>query len=251
MFNRKWNSDFPMWRRHSEVQKQVDALGDEQCVCTRAKCNERCRLGLALQNRNHQKHQPYSPAFRGRHSRRSRLCIHSTSMEGACKLAPVLLPSTNQYPLPISANQVFCTTRPSIPDIVAPSTSSTELLYFDSLKTLPVGNASLVTAGHASSGLPITLPAASQPAAMPQAPAQAELDMDALQCIADYLRSCFKLTLFGFDVILGAVDQVLYVIDVNYFPHFKGIPSAAGHVRTALKVAHTAHLSSQAAAVHN
>lgn len=152
---------------------------------------------------------------------------------------------------PFPADQVFCTTRPSIPDIVAPSTASTQLHYFDSLKTLPVDNASLGAAGHASREVPVTSSATPQYAPVPEAPAQAEVGMDGLQCIADYLRIRFNLTLFGFDVILGAVDQVVYVIDVNYFPHFKGIPSAAGHVRAALKMAHTAHLSAHAAAVQS
>lgn len=69
----------------------------------------------------------------------------------------------------------------------------------------------------------------------------AALDMDSLERIADHLRGKFNLTLFGFDVIVGAADSVMYVIDVNYFPHFKGLTSAPGFVRAALKQAYAAH----------
>lgn len=137
---------------------------------------------------------------------------------------------------------MFCTTRPSIPDIVEGSSVLTELYYFDSLKSLPVDNASLAAAGHIPGVAAAPSSAALQIVSSPEAPAQAGLDLHSLECIADYLRSRFHLTLFGFDVIVGADDQVLYVIDVNYFPHFKGISSAAGHVRAALKLAHAAHL---------
>jgi inositol-1,3,4-trisphosphate 5/6-kinase/inositol-tetrakisphosphate 1-kinase len=47
-------------------------------------------------------------------------------------------------------------------------------------------------------------------------------------------RARFGLTLFGVDVIIGEHDNLPYIIDVNYFPGFDGVPDLAGKLNKAL-----------------
>ena len=48
------------------------------------------------------------------------------------------------------------------------------------------------------------------------------LDQSALEGIAGYLRDQLGLTLLGFDVVLTEGSGEYLVIDVNYFPNFRG-----------------------------
>lgn len=122
--------------------------------------------------------------------------------------------------------QVFVTPRESIPDVRVVSEDqpdthgdqSGDLLLFDSLSTLPTQ-------------LPPHLAAAVAPPHLQQAPPLAAID-----AIAAFLRCQLGLSLFGFDVVSPTPPPVrctateqqreLIVIDVNYFPNYRGVADA-------------------------
>lgn len=168
--------------------------------------------------------------------------------------------------------QVFVTARPSIPDLPWPPGTYDEavapggLLAFDSLKSLPTSLPGARAAGPGPAAGP-TAPPAPGPSGAPPPPASVPVPAAAhVEAMAAHLRSQFGLTLFGFDIVVavaaveeedlangtgaagsggsgggdGAGDCV--VIDVNYFPHYRGAPGASpgAFLRTALKGAYAA-----------
>lgn len=149
-------------------------------------------------------------------------------------------PSETANPHPLSLRwQVFYTPRASIPDVAACSGAGEALLCFDSLKSLPTqlphsfsAPETTSSSGAASAATPGIGTTAS--AAVPGA----QLDMAALEAMAGWLRTQLGLTLFGFDVVLPSAERGTYlVIDVNYFPNYRGGEggSAAVALRRALR----------------
>jgi hypothetical protein len=145
-------------------------------------------------------------------------------------------------PLLLLLLQVFYTARASIPDVALPSSTTPQprdqqqqqqqqpapdqpqdLIVFDSLKSLPTQ-------------LP---PAAAAPPPPPGAPAASgsgRLNQAAVEAVAGWLTQHLGLTLFGFDVVVPVAAAGTYlVIDVNYFPNYRGGEggsAAAGLCRT-------------------
>jgi len=74
--------------------------------------------------------------------------------------------------------------------------------YFDSLKSLPVADAAAAAA----------------------APPPRPLDAGALAAIARHLRAALGLDLLGFDVVVDGASGDHVVVDVNYFPSYRGAP---------------------------
>jgi glutathione synthase/RimK-type ligase-like ATP-grasp enzyme len=67
------------------------------------------------------------------------------------------------------------------------------------------------------------------------------LHQAALEGIAGYLREQLGLTLLGFDVVLAEGSGEYLVIDVNYFPNFKGGKDTASYFRGAMRDALETH----------
>lgn len=88
-------------------------------------------------------------------------------------------------------------------------------------------------------------------------PAAPILDQQTVEAVADFLRRELGLTLFGFDVVVsssssgstngtssssnGSSSVEYVIIDVNYFPTFKGGSDTAAQLRAALKQAWQRH----------
>lgn len=150
------------------------------------------------------------------------------------------------------ALQVFVTPRASIPDIhlhnPAWQQQQQECVLFDSLASLP-------------SQLPEALTCQQQQqqgsSSPPGPPPQ-----DAVKTMAAFLRQQLGLTLFGFDVVVAAAagrsdtrsdsssasqqqqqqqGQELVVIDVNYFPNYRGGSDVPAMFRAALRQAWEQH----------
>jgi hypothetical protein len=180
--------------------------------------------------------------------------------------------------------QVFVTARASIPDVyISPDLPpQQQLLLFDSLASLPTQLPPHMTQQHCSTtSIQECAKSSAQQAAGPHAQQQQQQpDMQAIEAIAAFLRSRLGLTLFGFDVVLasstatcssGATiscsssaqqaaeaqqqqpmpqqqqQQELVVIDINYFPNYRGGSNTPALFREALLQRwqqHTAALAS-------
>jgi len=121
----------------------------------------------------------------------------------------------------VIGDKVHVVRKASIADLPQSASSSLPLvLEFDSLlmgETLAKINT--------QEGLPPTPPDAAGASA---------LSDEIVNAAVAALREQWPLTLFGFDVVVDHAG-VSYVIDVNYFPSFKGFPHAAHHLQTALQ----------------
>jgi len=160
-------------------------------------------------------------------------------------------------------SQVFVTPRASIPDIHI-SSSPTEqqqqqqCLLFDSLASLPTQLPMHCTQQQQQqeegAGAAATVPSSQLPVQPPQ--------QQAVEAVAACLRQHLGLTLFGFDVVVAhphtsttqqqsaleqqqqqetQVQQELVVIDVNYFPNYRGGTNTPALFRAALREAWQQH----------
>ncbi|KAG2442579.1 hypothetical protein HXX76_002664 [Chlamydomonas incerta] len=158
------------------------------------------------------------------------------------------------YKVYVAGDKVFHAVRPSIPNVphtrpAAEAMTPSGVLTFDSLKSLPT-----------------TLPSAARPAAAAAsaaAPAVAAAasftpSQEVLERLAAHLRAALGLSLFGFDVVVRAVDEEeekekpiqpyaakpreLVVVDVNYFPSYRGVKGASALFRAAVLGAHRAQV---------
>jgi hypothetical protein len=167
---------------------------------------------------------------------------------------------------PLCLLQVFITPRASIPNVCnSPSLPpEQQLLLFDSLASLPTQLPPHMVQQQASSDSSDAQGDA-QGVQQPQQQQQEvkQPDMQAVEAIAAFLRSQLGLTLFGFDVVVasnqpsshvtGATmsggssaeaaataqqqqqqQQELVVIDVNYFPNYRGGSNTPALFRQAL-----------------
>jgi hypothetical protein len=126
---------------------------------------------------------------------------------------------------------VSVTSRASIPDLqlAACSRASTQVLRFDSLHDkltqLPP------ELGAQQEGQLEGQQARARPGLAAAPP------LGQLQHIAQYLRRALGLALFGFDVVVCACTAELQVIDVNYFPNYRGDGEAGPLLRRYLRAA--------------
>jgi hypothetical protein len=161
-------------------------------------------------------------------------------MTVACSFVMMILLLT----LPVAcAPQVFVTPRASIPDIhldnAAWQQQQQQYLLFDSLASLPTQ-------------LPPELTSQQQQGS---SAAGASPPDDAVRAIAAFLRQHLGLTLFGLDVVVPQRSsrqqqqqqgqqqegQDLVVIDVNYFPNYRGGSDVPAMFRNALRQAWEQH----------
>jgi inositol-1,3,4-trisphosphate 5/6-kinase/inositol-tetrakisphosphate 1-kinase len=138
--------------------------------------------------------------------------------------------------------QVFVTPRASIPDLhFSEGQQQQQCLLFDSLASLPTQ-------------LPPELTQQQQQEQQEQQPSMPP--EEALRVMAAYMRQQLGLTLFGFDVVVAAPSsstsssstsqeqqqqQELVVIDVNYFPNYRGGKEVPALFRAALRQAWERH----------
>ncbi|KAK2387843.1 Inositol 1,3,4-trisphosphate 5/6-kinase family protein [Trifolium repens] len=114
--------------------------------------------------------------------------------------------SSTLYKFYVLGEKVFYAVKKSIPnaDILIKSAIGNDLkpLEFDSLKSLPTAESTIVDSGASNESIDI------------------KLVTDA----ANWLRRRLNLTVFGFDVVIqeGTHDHV--IVDVNYLPSFKEVP---------------------------
>ncbi|GIL73084.1 hypothetical protein Vretimale_4701 [Volvox reticuliferus] len=167
----------------------------------------------------------------------------------------------------VAGDKVFHTVRSSIPNVPHDRANVLQLapsgvVLFDSLKSLPTSLRP--SAGqYASDDAPaIVASAAKAPAVAPASrPNQAVLER-----LAAHLRTHLGLSLFGFDVVIAASGigrecsdnfgddnenggsggephlQEMVVVDINYFPSYRGAEGAAGLFRAAVLGTHVRHL---------
>ncbi|PNW85347.1 hypothetical protein CHLRE_03g182100v5 [Chlamydomonas reinhardtii] len=163
------------------------------------------------------------------------------------------------YKVYVAGNKVFHTVRPSIPNVphtrpAAEALVASGVLTFDSLKSLPTKLPSDASpaASAASAAVPAAA-AAAAPAATSFTPSQ-----EVLELLAAHLRAALGLSLFGFDVVVRTVEEdeeqkeatephaakprELVVVDVNYFPSYRGAKGAPALFRTAVLGAHRAQV---------
>ncbi|KAL4433219.1 hypothetical protein ABPG77_003267 [Micractinium sp. CCAP 211/92] len=178
----------------------------------------------------------------------------------------------------VAGEQVFWTQRRSTPDlgplarILAddPDADIPSSIGFDSLKSLPTtlpwlrrleppapepaATAAAAAAGFepeaagssngdpgAPRGAAAAAPAGHAQAA--QSPGHELMRRPTFEAIAAALRQQLGLTLFGFDLVFDRVAGELVIIDVNYFPSFKGIPEAPAALQAALRQRYAQHLA--------
>jgi inositol-1,3,4-trisphosphate 5/6-kinase/inositol-tetrakisphosphate 1-kinase len=173
-------------------------------------------------------------------------------------LKPVLrAPCLSPLPAPL---QVFVTPRASIPDLQfhQGQEQQQQCLLFDSLASLPTQLPPELTQPQQEQQQQQKgqqqeqLQQQQQPSAPPE---------EALKVMAAYLRQHLGLTLFGFDVVVAAhssssssssgsgqqksqqqqQQQELVVIDVNYFPNYRGGKEVPALFRAALRQAWEQH----------
>ncbi|GBF98687.1 hypothetical protein Rsub_11401 [Raphidocelis subcapitata] len=138
-----------------------------------------------------------------------------------------------QYKAYVIADKVFYATRASIPDVARPPAPGPDadaallerqVLRFDSLASLPTRLPAHMAA-----------PPKDGAAARPPQP----LPRPALEAVAAHLRRALGLTLFGFDVVVCSDTGDWLVVDVNYFPNYKGgPPETAAWLAEAMAEAH-------------
>ncbi|PRW44989.1 inositol 4-trisphosphate 5 6-kinase family [Chlorella sorokiniana] len=150
----------------------------------------------------------------------------------------------------VAGDQVFWAERKSTPDLRSlaeqlaadPEADVPDSISFDSLKSLPTTLPWLrkqqaqpqAAGGSADGGLP---PVPGQVASLMQRPT--------FEAVAAALRKRLGLTLFGFDLVFDSIAGELVIIDVNYFPSFKGVPEAPAALRAALRQRYAAALATQ------
>jgi hypothetical protein len=165
--------------------------------------------------------------------------------------------------------QVFITPRASIPDVCSsPSLPpQQQLLLFDSLASLPTQLPAHMVQQQPSSSKQRDAQGAQQQQQQQQLQqkqqqqqAVQQPNMQGVEAIAEFLRSRLGLTLFGFDVVVASSQstsitadsntgvasseaaaqeqqqqqQELVVIDVNYFPNYRGGSNTPALFRQAL-----------------
>ncbi|XP_058787451.1 inositol 1,3,4-trisphosphate 5/6-kinase 4-like [Vicia villosa] len=114
--------------------------------------------------------------------------------------------SSTLYKFYVLGEKVFYAVKKSIPnaDILMKSSSGDDLkpLEFDSLKSLPTAESTVVDSGASNESI----------------------DLKLVTDAANWLRKRLSLTIFGFDVVIqeGTHDHV--IVDVNYLPSFKEVP---------------------------
>ncbi|KAI8475821.1 MAG: hypothetical protein J3K34DRAFT_456019 [Monoraphidium minutum] len=166
-----------------------------------------------------------------------------------------------QYKAYAIADHVFYATRASIPDVARPGAAALAAaaaaaggpaaerlaLRFDSLASLPTALPPHMAAGGGATlqpsggGAPAEAGGAAAAAAA-AAPAAPPLHQGALEAVAGFLRGRLGLSLFGFDIVVCADTGEWLVVDVNYFPNYKGgPPQTAAWLRDAVAGALAAH----------
>ncbi|PNH04613.1 Inositol-tetrakisphosphate 1-kinase 4 [Tetrabaena socialis] len=172
------------------------------------------------------------------------------------------------YKAYVAGDEVFHTVRPSIPNVprcraAAQQLAPNGVLSFDSLKSLPT---SLPTSLPASLPTSPPVPPAKRPRDHPAPPPAAVPSQLLLERVAAHLRGALGLSLFGFDVVVASVEEAggngpagasevdgrraggpsaaqgaaveCVVVDVNYFPSYRGAPRAPELFRKAVLGAH-------------
>eukprot|EP00887_Chlorella_sp_A99_P007410 scaffold2.g7410.t1 len=153
----------------------------------------------------------------------------------------------------VAGTEVFYTQRRSTPDLGPlaaqladdPEADIPAAIDFDSLRSLPTslpwgrrrgpGPAAEEAAVGAGGGSPAAAPVPPVP------PASAEellLRAETVRVVAGVLHDELGLTLFGFDLVVDPAAGELVIIDLNYFPSFKGAPEAPAALRAALRGRH-------------
>ncbi|KAL4857680.1 Inositol-tetrakisphosphate 1-kinase 6 [Chlorella vulgaris] len=149
-----------------------------------------------------------------------------------------------------AGHRVFWTQRPSTPNLgqlaaqlaANPDADIPASIGFDSLRSLPTklpeqrraaqtqagggvgeGAASGCSTGSSTSGV------------AGEARGQHLMQQGTFEAVAAALRQRLGLTLFGFDLVLDHGAGELVIVDVNYFPSFKGIPEAPAALQAALR----------------
>jgi len=106
-------------------------------------------------------------------------------------------------------------------------------IEFNSLESLPTSLPWLRRITDSSS-------AGATGALAPQMPA-AMMHSDFLTQLAQVLKKHLSLTLFGFDVVFDYAAGEAVILDLNFFPSFRGIPKAPMALRTTLLEKYKAH----------
>jgi hypothetical protein len=169
-----------------------------------------------------------------------------------CSLCAISL----RHPVDVHRAQVFHTVRPSIPNVpharpAAEALAPSGVLTFDSLKSLPTALPSAAVTA-ATGPAAATAASASVSSAASFTPSQ-----EVLERLAGHLRSALGLSLFGFDVVVRSVEKEqeqaataggagkpreLVVVDINYFPSYRGAKGAPALFRAAIMCAHHAQV---------
>ncbi|KAL4448397.1 hypothetical protein ABPG75_005616 [Micractinium tetrahymenae] len=98
----------------------------------------------------------------------------------------------------------------------------------------------------AAAGASLAQPAAAAAASGAQAalpPGYELMRRPTFEAVAAALRQQLGLTLFGFDLVFDRAAGELVIIDVNYFPSFKGIPEAPAALQAALRQRYAQHIA--------
>lgn len=111
----------------------------------------------------------------------------------------------------VLGNKVFSALRPSIPNVSCSTSLDSAVIMFDSLKSLPTQ-------------LPDEFSPPSGPSQLEVPPACSTLPNEVQLSVAECLREELGLTLFGFDIVQSVDTGEYLVVDVNYFPNYKGGP---------------------------
>ena len=112
--------------------------------------------------------------------------------------------------------------RRSLPNLPQDAVSSKSMIAFDSQRPYP----RLRDFGYDNLEMNTNTPATADAALSTSLHPLRGITAEEVQPIVQALRQALQLELFGFDVICGK-DQVLYVVDVNYFPSYKEVPNFA------------------------
>lgn len=168
---------------------------------------------------------------------------HAERPPGGLPSSACLLPAAMR--LLLSPTQVFWTQRRSTPDLrclvqrMAADPEGADApasIGFDSLKSLPT---TLPWLRRQQQGAATSAPAPGEggegAAASAAVPGHELLRRPTFEAVAEALRARLGLTLFGFDLVFDPAAGELVIIDVNYFPSFKGIPEAPVALQAALR----------------
>ncbi|KAK3253943.1 hypothetical protein CYMTET_36825, partial [Cymbomonas tetramitiformis] len=140
-----------------------------------------------------------------------------------------------QHKVYVLGEHVHVVARMSIPDLPQRvSDGLPPIIPFDSLKNLPTSQAALLGDAHGGRLAARSsdargdeeVPAAGSTSFGAGATGDASLSMAAVHAITKWLKDALHLTLFGFDVVVDSSTGTHVVVDVNYFPSFKGVDAA-------------------------